>query len=819
MHLMAKTTAAGRRTRRAALLATCAALIAASGPALAQSAAEAASAAQPEALVEIAAQPLDSALAAFSSQTGVQALVSPQDAAGKTSAPVSGLLPPQEALTRLLAGTGLTFAFSAPGVATVSAPVQAAQSAPQSGQILLDTIYVGGAGDTWEPVAGIVAHRTGTGSKTNAAVIDIPASVSVITADEMKTRGVEELDDALNYTAGVSTNLYGGDERYDFVAIRGFNQTTSGIYRDGLPVRNYNLTGGRVEPYGMERVEVLKGSTSTLYGANNPGGLVNMITKRPVGYNLAEVYATVGPDHLEFGADVGGPIDSEGVWTYRLTAKKQDSTLPNGVSSDDRLYLAPALTWKPGERTAVTLMADYNERAGSNRYGIPRGSGIDPWTFLGEPGFETNDTTEWGVGFALEHDFDNGLVFRSHGRHMELDLLSENVYAAGNLHPNVGRLSWFVDSELTRDSLDGHFQYDAAFGPFKSRTLIGADYTQSEVLEDVRQGTAPGVGDIRNPTYCGRSCVTLRRNYGIDAEEKTWGVYAQEELTLNDRWILTLGGRYDEAKGDGVTTYYFGNFSFGLPSSVSEEAVTLRGGLTFKATEDLSLYGTYSESFTPVLPSTPNALSLDKLEPMMGEMYELGVKWRPFGMNGLISLAGYDLTQTHVPRRSTTDTAPFFKIEQDGEVRSRGVELEGKIELTDRTNLTAAYSYVDAEVTKSASGYYDGTRPMFIPEHTASLWVDHTIPGSGARGDLTLGLGARYVGSRFANENNTFKLKPYAVFDAAARYKLTENATLSLNVENLFDREYVSHVETWSEPDTEFYGDPLTVRVTLRHTW
>lgn len=821
MNGMAKRSAAVRRARLLALLTTCAASIAAGSPAHAQSGAQVVSVS----LSAIAAQPLDQALADFSRQTGIQAVVSPEDAAGRISAPTQAGATPEGALIQMLAGTGLNFLFSGSNSVTVSAaapaPALAASTAPaaatEQSPILLDAIYVGGnAGGTWAPVAGIVAHRTGTGSKTDADVLDVPASISIVTADEMRTRGVETLDDALNYTSGVTTNLYGGDERYDFVAIRGFNQTTSGIYRDGLPIRNYNLTAGRVEPYGMERVEVLKGSTSTLYGANNPGGLVNMITKRPVDYQFGEVYATAGDEHLELGADFGGPIDSEGRLSYRLTAKKQDATLANDVSKDDRLYLAPALTWKPAERTAVTLMADYNDRGGSNRYGIPRGSGIDPWTFLGEPDFETNDTTEWGIGFALEHAFDNGLVFRSHGRHMELDLLSENVFAAGNQHPNVGRLSWRVDGELKRNSLDAHLQYDHDFGRLKSRTLVGADYTDAEVFEDVQSGTAGGVGNIANPVYCGRACVTLRPNYQLETEEKTWGVYAQEELTLDDRWILTLGGRYDEVEAT-ATQILFGGL-FRLPLPIEEEALTLRGGLTFKATEDLSFYGTYSESFTPVLPSL-NATLLKDTKPMMGEMYEAGVKWRPPGVNGVLSAAVYDLKQTDVPRVHRSADGWSVTIEQDGEVRSRGIELEAKAELTDRTNLTAAYSYTDAEVTKSASGLLDGKRPMAIPKHMASIWLDHTIPGSGARGDITLGLGARYVGSRYADEGNAFKLDAYTVVDAAAKYKLTENTSLALNVENLFDKEYVNHVETWSEPDTEFYGNPRTIRLSLRHTW
>ncbi len=788
-----------------ALLLACSALVVMGQavPVLAQEAGQRATA-----TLDIPAQPVASALVAFSRQTGIQVFVTSADAGDHRSTAISGPLAPPAALAQLLSGTGLTYDFTNEGTVTVSAPAEGAQLAATDGMIVLNTIYIHGADGTWGPVEGIVAERTGTGSKTDAAVIDIPASVSVVTTDEMRTRGVEDLDGALNYTSGVMTNLYGADERYDFFAIRGFDQTTSGAYRDGLQMRVYNLAGGRVEPYGMERIEVLKGSTSTLYGVNNPGGMVNMITKRPLDYKFGEVYATAGKDHLEAGADFGGPLDAAGNWTYRLTTKRQESTLPNGVSKDNRFYIAPALTWKPTARTSLTLMADYNEREGSNRYGIPLDSGIDPWTFLGEPDFEVNDTKEWNLGYAFEHDFGNGLVFRSHGRYSDLDLLSKNVYAAGNRHPNDGRLSWYVDGHMVRRSLDAHLQYDASFGRFVSRTLFGLDYTRGNTNEEIRSGEAGGVGDISNPIYCGTACITLRPNYKLLVDEETWGAYLQEELTFDDRWILTLGLRYDEIKANSVQDYGF--FQFGSPTD--ETALTKRAGLTYRINSGLSVYGTYSESFTPVLPTYARMFSETK--PMMGEMFELGAKWQPAGMNALFSAAAYDLTQTNVPYSTGN-----FTWEQIGKVRSRGVELEGKAALNERTNLTLAYSYTDAEIVRSEGGGYDGNRPMSIPEHMASLWLDHTLPGNAGRGDLTLGAGARLVGSRYADQANSFRLDSHTIFDAALRYQVAESTALSLNVENLFDREYVSHAETWSNPDTAFYGNPRTVKLTLRHTW
>lgn len=754
--------------------------------------------------IDIPAQPLASAMVAFSRQTGIQVFITSADAAGQQSGTVIGPMAPEMALAEMLDDTGLSYQFIGDTV-TISAPDVATGDAAA---LSLGTIYVKGANGTWGPVQGIVADRTGTGSKTDAAIVDIPASISVVTTDEMKARGVEDLDGALEYTSGVMTNLYGADERYDFVAIRGFNQTMSGSYRDGLQMRVYNLTGGRVEPYGMERIEVMKGSTSTLYGVNNPGGMVNMITKRPLDYKFGEVYSTVGEHHLELGTDFGGPIDTDGDWTYRLTVKRQEATLKNGVSKDNRFYIAPALTWKPTDATSLTLMGDYNKREGSNRYGIPLGSGIDPWTFLGEPDFEKNDTKEWNLGYAFEHDFGGGLVFRSHGRYSDLDLTSRNVYAAGNQHPNDGRLAWYVDGYMVRRSLDAHLQYDTTIGRVSSRTLLGADYTRSNVNEKILSGTAGGVGDINNPVYCGTGCITLRPNYGLLVNEETHGVYLQEELTFDDRWIVTMGLRHDTIRATSIQDYGF----FQFPTPTNEKALTKRLGVTYKVDPGLAFYGTYSESFTPVLPT--NALSLGDTKPMMGKMFEVGAKWQPESMNAMFSAAYYDLRQTNIPYMvGNWDWA------QVGEIRSRGFELEGKAALTEHSNLTFAYTYTDAKIIRSEGGNYDGNHPMFIPEHMASVWYDHTLPANERIGAVTLGAGVRFIGSRFADQSNAFKLSSFTVLDAAVGYQVNDKTTLSLNIDNVLNKQYVQYVETWSNPDTAFYGEPRTVKLTLRHNW
>ncbi len=778
----------------------------------------------------IPSQSLTASLTAFARQTGIRIAYPAALTSGKSAPALRGSFTSAEALGHILAGSGLSYRFTGDRAVTIIDPSAAdSGSVNASGALVLQTIDVHGSSETgWGPVGGLVAQTSATGTKTDTPLLDVPASVSVIGETEIEKRGVKNLDQALNYTSGVNTNLYGADKRYDFLAIRGFDETGMGIYRDGLQNRTYNFTGSRVEPYGMQRVEVMKGSTSTLYGLNSPGGLVNMITKRPQDQKHGEIYTTFGEDHIETGTDFGGPIDANGDWSYRITAKWQDSKDGHDWARDDRLYIAPALTWKPTDYTTLTLLADYNKRKGANRYGIPLGSGLDPDTFLGEKQFDQNDTKEWNIGYVFDHDFGNGLKFHSNARYNELDLSNKNTYAS-SAHPVTSRrYAMMVEGELERFSMDNHLQYDASFGRFDSRTLFGVDYSRTKQNESDTRGRIAGVGDLYNPIYCSPNCVLtpdllmLGPPYTGSGTQTAAGVYLQEELTLDDRWILTLGTRYDRVDSKADADFDLSGLLLSDSQDIKEHALTSRAGLTFKATEELSVYGTYSESFQPVppVPSFYGAFGLPSLsgdnKPVEGVMWEAGVKYRPTGMNALFTAAVFSLEQ---------ENAPYYvglQRYQIGKLRTKGLELEAKAAINERLNLTLAYSYLDSEILEdglSAVQTNKGNRFQFIPAQTASAWVDYTIPGNDTFGDLTLGLGARFVGTRYADNANTLKLSSYTVFDAALNYQIADNASLAVNVTNLFDKKYISHVETWSAPDTLFYGDRRSIKGTLKYTW
>ena len=682
--------------------------------------------------------------------------------------------------------TRLVATLLASSTALVTPGAVAAQTADSA--YTLDEITITGTDDS----TGIVAETAASGTKTDAPLLDTPGSVSVVTAAEIEMRQAKTLTEAVAYTAGVSAGEFGSDDRYDYIRIRGFDEMALGTYRDGLPVRGYYYTYARREPYAFDRIEVLKGSNSALFGLNAPGGLVNAVTKMPKPYKFGEVYTTLGDGHVEVGADVGD-VSEDGVWSYRLTGKWQDGEYSYGSSNDDRAYLAAALTWRPSEATELTLMLDHGDRDGVPGNQIPAGSGVDPDTYLGEPGFNRFDTRETSLGWIFSHEFDSGARFRQVARYTRLDLDLEQVYGAG-LTPATPLSAYAIDSETEQFAIDNQLSFSADLGGVQARTLIGLEFGWFEATENELSGTAPGI-DIFDPVYCGRACVSLTASGYRNLEMETRALYVQEELTFG-RLIATLGARYDEIDLDFTD-------ATGTTTSAQLDDVSTRFGLTYKMRDDLSVYANYSESFEPDFYSATAA-------PKEGEQLEIGVKYRPDGMNALFTAALFDLDQTNI----STQVSPGV-FEQIGKMNVKGLELEGKMMLGERTNLTLAYSYWDAEIVEDGIGGNAGNRPSRIPEHLASVWADYTIPGTAARGDTTIGLGARYVGSTFGDDANTTSVDSYLLFDAAIRHDLTRDTELSLAVSNLADTQYV----TTSYFGNENYGDGRTIRATLRHTW
>ncbi|QPO12878.1 TonB-dependent siderophore receptor [Thalassospira sp. A40-3] len=750
---------------------------------------------------DIPAQSLTSALAQFGVQAGVQVTVDGALARGIDAPTINGTMRASTALEALLRGSGLDYDVTSDGTVVIEAVTSSA------GEEVLDTLRVeANAADASDPTNAItdsfVASRSRTASKTDTPILDASAAVSVVTEKEMETRNVQDLQQAVSYTAGVQAGEYGSDVRYDYVRIRGFGQTNLGTYRDGLSSRIYNFTTSRPETYGLQQVDVLKGSTSSLFGMNGPGGLVNMTTKRPQDEASGEVLTTFGENHLRGAGDVTGPVGENSNWSYRLTALWQDAERGQDYSQDDRIYVAPAFSYTPNTDTKLTILTSYSDRESGLGYGFPAGIETSRDAFFGEPDFNNFDTEETNIGYELSHQINDKLEFRQNARYTHVDLTYETVYL-NDTTPLGNRYAFAIYGELDRFAIDNQLQYDTAINDtFDSKTLVGLDYNRDQNRERRFDGTASPI-DPYNPSYCGISCINLNFTSDTEITQAAYGLYAQEQLTIADDWIATVGGRFDYVQSDTDT------ISSGTTDERDDHKFTSRFGLTYKATNEVSVYGNYSESYQPVYSSL--ASRPDGVKPQEGTQYELGVKYQPEAIDALFTAAVFDLTQENVSQYDS-GSATYKQI---GEINSRGLELEGKMSLGEQTNMMVAYTFLDAEIKDDATAANIGNRPANVPKHQASAWLDYTIPGQGALGDLTLGGGVRFVGERQRNDGNTETLPSNSVFDAAINYAVTDDVSLSVNATNLLDREYVSSNTFGSR----YYGEGRTVLATLKYSW
>lgn len=677
-----------------------------------------------------------------------------------------------------------------------------AQQAESGSATVLETITVEGAGTFAEyddDAKSIVARRTTGVGKMAADILETPASVSVITAKEVQDRAANSIEKVVQYTAGVVTDYYGSDDRYDYFKIRGFTPFT---YRDGLVVgRTWN--GTLEEPYAFERIEVLKGANSSGFGVSDPGGSANYVTKTPKSARFGEVYATGGSfAHKETGFDFGDNLTEDDTLSYRLTGKFQRSDAEYDYSQDDENFIMGGLTWRPTDATSLTFVFDHLDRDGTpSGGGHPRGTDFDRDKFFGEPDFNYDTTNRNTYSVMFDHDFGNGLTFNSNARYSKSRGGFGYAYvfdALGAFDPadTMADRYFFANDKSTEQFIvDAHLIYEASFEKVESRTLFGAEYNKLDSESDLYYSPASPINWV-NPVYSGAPGSLFLYN-STQNDQKTNAVYLQQDLTFFDRLTASVGLRNDWL--DLTET----NRLTATTTTGDHSEFTKRFGLSYKITEELAVYTSYAESVAP--PSTGN-------EPTFGEQYEVGIKYRPDAFPALFTASVYDLTMENI----TTYEAPVYLPATIEKIRHRGLDLEAKVELPNNVNLIAAYSYIDSKIEEpgNANGY-NGNSFAQVPQHLASIWGTYTLEGNGNRGDMTFGLGARYTGSYYFDNANTRKSDDAIVFDAAFTYKVQENTTFQLNVSNLFDEKHVAN----DDGGAYYYNPGRAIYATLRQTW
>ncbi len=663
------------------------------------------------------------------------------------------------------------------------------------------------------PVGGYVATRSASGSKTDTALVDVPQSISVVTREQMDAQAAQTLDQALRYVPAAFSQ--DNDLRFDQLTIRGFSADS---YLDGMKLnRTTWFANPRIDPYFLERIDVLRGPASVLYGQASPGGVVDMVSKRPTSEPLHVIDFGVGNhDQFQTGFDFGGPVGESGEWLYRLTGLGRSSGTQTDHVDEERFTIAPALTWRPSANTSLTLLSSFQRDPegglfnpvpvyGSVRHN-PNGR-IGPDRYLGDPSRDKFDRTQYSLGYLLEHSFSDHVQVRQNLRYLRDDV---DYYQTSLSSPLTSDLrSGFMWGSSNREhlsqfTLDNQIQADFTTGGLEHTLLAGFDYQY--LNHDIHRGGAYfGASPINlySPDFSGISRVPVTVDQTTRLTQL--GTYVQEQLRW-DRWLLTLGGRLDWAHTDDTQNNAISHART-ASADVRDRAFTWRGGLSYKFDSGLAPYISYSTSFQPQSGSDRHG---DPFVPTRGKQYEAGVKYQPPGSRSLATLAVYDLRQTNV---LTPDPVLSTAAVQTGELRSRGVELEIHTELSDNLSVLASYAYNDAEVLKSNAGN-KGKRPVSVPAQMASAWADYTIHGGDLNG-LGFGAGIRYVGRTYGTADNSLEVPARVLVDAAVHYDVG-SWRLGINANNLFNKEYVSYC---SNMMFCYWGATRSVLATARYQW
>lgn len=681
----------------------------------------------------------------------------------------------------------------AAALGTLAMPAFSADAKPAAKE---DTITVVGGSNTaqqesaWGPVGTYVAKRSATGTKTDTPIEKNPQSVSVVTREEMDMRQPDTVKSALAYAPGVFASR-GSSTTYDAVAIRGFPATNTTQYLDGLRLLGDNYSEASIDPYFLERAELLRGPVSVLYGKSNPGGLVSMVSKRPTTEPLREIQFKMGTDNLfQTGFDFSDALDDQGIYSYRLTGLAKDSDTQQNMSKEKRYAIAPSFSWRPDDKTNFTLLANIQNDPYTGYYGwlpkqgtlipLPDGSKL-PTDFNEGEASNYMARKQRMIGYSFEHAFNDTWAVRQNLRYMQVDTDMKSIYGFGLSSPTTINRAYVQSKEhLNNFAVDTQAQAKVKTGDIDHTLLFGVDYSRMRNDINSDYGSTDGLSMTR-PQY-GNDVVNINFPYKYLNRQEQTGLYVQEQGEWN-QWLLTLGGRYDWAKTSA------NNRVLGYTNERSDGQFTWRGGLNYLFDNGVTPYFSYSESFEPTLDTSINGQTF---KPSIGKQYEAGVKYVPKDRPIVLTGALYQLTKNN-NLTPDPDNAQFSV--QSGEIRSRGVELEAKAALNANVNLIASYTYTDAKYTKDNT--YQGKPTVEVPKHMASLWADYTFHETAVSG-LTLGSGVRYVGSSssFNSDNTTFKVPDYTLVDATIKYDLARfglpGSSVGVNINNLFDKTYVS---------------------------
>lgn len=617
------------------------------------------------------------------------------------------------------------------------------------------------------------------GTKTDTPLIEVPQPISVITDDVYLAQGAINISDTVRYAAGVNSDAYGRDTRVDSFTIRGVNALQ---FRDGMRDIFSYYASIAADPYNFSRVEVVRGPASVLFGQGSIGGIVNLVSKTPLFTNSADMNLVYGSyDRKEAMADVNGVVHD--TLAARIVARVRDADTYVDHVPDDRVMIAPSVTWRPGARTDVTLLGLYqDDHTGSTANFLPiigtlRDNPGNPrlprYLFVGKPGYDRYDGRLLQGSGLVTHRFTDDLKLSLKARYIDshVDYFTHypdsysnptDPYIPGSNGRRIGLYAGSSVAKLQVFSTDNNVQWRVGDSATMEHTLLaGVDYSWNQVRKSNNYGYQ--VIDLYDIDYASIVEPPLTAPFTRDTQ-KQLGLYVQDQIRIRDRISVVLGARRDWVHGTSL------DVASGLTSRTSDTATTFRAGIIGEVGGGLSPFFSYTESFQPLAGQTTSGTPL---RPQTGKQFEGGVKWQPDRAT-LVTLTGFHIKERNRPIPDPRN--PLGQI-QAGELTTKGFELEATRTLPGHYDLSLAYGFNDVDGDTGEVGY--------LSRHTASAWGTKTFEGSWAT--LRLGAGVRYLGQQVSgNAAWTIVTPARTMVDALVELE-RDRWRLRLNATNLLD--------------------------------
>lgn len=656
---------------------------------------------------------------------------------------------------------------------------------------------------------GYVAKTTRTGTKTDLPVNETPVTINTVTQKQIDDRRPQNLLEALAYTPGASVGVFGFDPRFDAFYIRGVEVTYTGVFRDGL--RQFNSPNGvfRLEPYGLESISILKGPASAIYGASSSAGIVDLISKRPKDYKFGEIEAQTGSfDRIQGNFDVGGPLNDEGSVLWRLTGVARDAKTEISAIKDDRVFVAPAVTFKPSDDTKITLLGEYMDSTTSgtaaylNSFDGSNSTGVLP-IYGGDKRFNDFEQKQGRAGYEFEHRFADSFAIHQNLRYSALDTRQEYAFAS---FPGL------IKEDVRAIAVDTYLKGNVETGPVRHALLAGIDVGHSKYKSRQGFGADPFTED-----FFYEPDITIKNKQ----TQTLTGAYLQDILAV-DRWRLMLGGRHDWLDSD----FRAGTIAdgYGEAQKQKEGEFTGRAALSYVTPQGFTPYVSYGTSFVPnpgtIIGNPDDPESAGSVaKPTKGEIVEGGVKYAVPGTNAAINASVFSLTQKDGIVFAVDGGA---NVQTQLDFRTRGFEIEGTASLANGVNLLANYSYTDTKVLELADvPEAKGNQLSSIPKHAFALWAGYDVK-TGPLNGLGLGAGVRYSGFSEGDllNRSIISNKPRAFVDGKLSYDLgaasdrLKGLSLQVNATNLLD-----DVKQLCTNNYCYYDKGRQVIASVRYRW